>query len=114
MIHLRWVIRVGKQRPELKDSTLAAYAARAERGQDALLGVPATHPAGRDLQRQIKAWHGKFFVFLADRCVPPTNNGSEQEIRPSVIFRKVTNGFRSEWAPDVHAGYRSVTETARR
>jgi len=44
----------------------------------------------------------------------PVNNGSEQEIRPSVIFRKVTNGFRSEWGPDIHAGYRSVTGTARR
>ncbi|HYH19757.1 MAG TPA: IS66 family transposase [Azospirillum sp.] len=112
--HLRWAIRVGKRRSDLKDSTLAAYAAKAERGLDALLGVPAAHPAGREQQRQIKAWRGKFFVFLADRRVPPTNNGSEQEIRPSVIFRKVTNGFRSEWGPDVHAGYRSVTGTARR
>lgn len=112
--HLRWAIRVGKRRPELKDSTLAAYAAKAERRLDALLGVPAAHPAGRELQRQVKAWRGKFFVFLSDRRVPPTNNGSEQEIRPSVIFRKVTNGFRSEWGPDIHAGYRSVTGTARR
>ena len=83
------------------------------RGLDALLGVPAAHPAGRDLQRQINAWRGKFFVFLADRRVPPTNNASEREIRPSVIFRKVTNGFRSTWGPGNHAGYRSVTGTAR-
>ena len=112
--HLRWSIRVGKRRPSLKDSTLAAYAAKAERGLDALLGVPAAHPAGRELQRQIKAWRGKFFVFLNDRRVSPTNNGSEQEIRPSVVFRKVTNGFRSDWGPGIHAGYRSVTGTARR
>ena len=112
--HLRWAIRVGKRRPELKDSTLAAYAAKAERRLDALLGVPAAHPAGRELQRQIKAWRGKFFVFLSDRRVPPTNNVSEQEIRPSVIFRKVTNGFRSDWGPGIHAGYRSITGTARR
>ncbi len=44
----------------------------------------------------------------------PVNNASEQEIRPSVIFRKVTNGFRSDWGPGIHAGYRSVTGTARR
>ena len=111
---VRWAIRVGKRRPGLKDSTLAAYAAKAERRLDALLGVSAAHPAGRELQRQVKAWRGKFFVFLSDRRVPPTNNGSEQEIRPSVIFRKVTNGFRSEWGPGIHAGYRSVTGTARR
>lgn len=112
--HLRWAIRAGKRRPSLKDSTLASYAAKAERGLDALLGVPAAHPAGREVQRQIKAWRSKFFVFLADRRVPPTNNRSEQEIRPSVVFRKVTNGFRSDWGPGVHAGYRSVTGTARR
>ncbi len=31
------------------------------------------------------------------RGAPPTNNGAEQALRPSVIFRKVTNGFRSAW-----------------
>lgn len=69
------------------------------------MAVPAAHPAGRDLQRQIKAWRGKFLVFLVDRRVPPTNNGSEREIRPSVIFRKIANGF--------HVGDHSVTGTAR-
>jgi len=112
--HLGWAIRVGKRRARLKDSTLAVYAAKAERGLDALVAVPAAHPAGQALQRQIKAWRSKFFVFLTDRRVPPTNNGSEQEIRPSVVFRKVTNGFRSTWGPQIHAGYRSVTGTARR
>ena len=43
--HLRWTIRVGKRRPGLKDSTLAAYAAKAERGPDALAGVPTALPS---------------------------------------------------------------------
>jgi transposase len=30
-----------------------------------------------------------------------------------VVFRKVTNGFRSDWGAQIHAGYRSVTGTAR-
>ncbi len=46
-------------------------------------------------------------------CQGTPNNASEQEIRPSVVFRKVTNGFRSTWGARVHAGYRSVTGTAR-
>jgi transposase len=29
------------------------------------------------------------------------------------VFRKVTNGFRSDWGAEVHAGYRSITGTAR-
>jgi transposase len=45
--------------------------------------------------------------------VSATNNVSEREIRSSVVFRKVTGGFRSQWGPTVHAGYRSVTSTAR-
>jgi transposase len=110
---LRWTIRVGRRRDELRDTTLAQYHARAERKLDALLGTPAAHPAGRVLQAQAKAWRTKFFVFLADRRVPATNNVSEREIRPSVVFRKVTNGFRSDWGADVHAGYRSLTSTAR-
>ncbi len=40
------------------------------------------------------------------------NYVSEREIRPSVVFRKVTNGFRSDWGAQIHAGYRSVTATA--
>jgi transposase len=41
------------------------------------------------------------------------HNISEREIRPSVVFRKVTNGFRSDWGAQIHAGYRSITGTAR-
>jgi transposase len=111
--HLRWAIRVGKRRGELKDSTLTAYAAKADRKLDDLMTFPVAHPAGKDLLKQIKAWRTKFFVFMVDRDVPPTNNISEREIRPSVVFRKVTNGFRSDWGAQIHAGYRSVTGTAR-
>jgi transposase len=74
---------------------------------------PAPHPAGRKLQAQVKAWRTKFFLFLENRRVSATNNVSEREIRPSVVFRKVTGGFRSEWGARVHASYRSVTSTSR-
>jgi transposase len=51
--------------------------------------------AGLKLQRIIKRFRQNLFVFLTDREVSPTNNGSEQALRPCVIFRKVTNGLRS-------------------
>ena len=111
--HLRWAIRVGKRRHELKPSTLAAYAAKADNKLTQLMRAPVAHPAGKTLLKQIKAWRIKFFVFLTNRDVPATNNISEREIRPSVVFRKVTNGFRSDWGAQIHAGYRSVTGTAR-
>ncbi|HVC51833.1 MAG TPA: transposase, partial [Stellaceae bacterium] len=62
---------------------------------------------------QTKRWRGQFFTFMTDRAVPPTNNGAERALRPSVIFRKVTNGFRSIWGADVHALTRSVIGTGR-
>jgi transposase len=111
--HLRWAIQVGKRRSDLKDSTLARYAARADQKLTRLMRAPVAHPAGRVLLKQIKAWRTKFFVFLTNRDVPATNNISEREIRPSVVFRKVTNGFRSDWGAQIHAGYRSATGTAR-
>ena len=110
---LRWAIRIGRRRDALRPTTLRHYRARADRRLDALVAAPAAHPAGRELQTAVKAWRTKFFVFLEHPDVPPTNNACEREIRPSVVFRKVTGGFRSHWGAQIHAGYRSVTGTAR-
>jgi transposase len=110
---LCWAIAVGRRRPSLKDTTLAQYRAKADRRLDRLLAMPAVTPAGAELHRQTKRWRGQFFTFLTDREVPPTNNAAERALRPSVIFRKVTNGFRSIWGADVHALIRSVIGTGR-
>ena len=75
--------------------------------------MPDTKP-GLKLQRIIKRFRQTLFVFLTDRAVSPTNNGSEQALRPCVIFCKITNGFRSRWGADLYADVRSVLETARR
>jgi hypothetical protein len=45
---------------------------------------------------------------MTNRAVPYTNNVSERHLRPSVIFRKVTNGFRCEWGAETYAAFRSV------
>ena len=54
------------------------------------------------------------FLFLDDPRIPATNNSSEQAIRWSVIFRKITNGFRSEWGRDLFASVRSIVNTGKR
>ncbi len=61
--HLRWAIRVGKRRESLKDSTLKSYAAKTNQRLDGLPTMHVAHPSGKTLQRQIKAWRTKFFVF---------------------------------------------------
>ena len=47
------------------------------------------------------------------RDVPTTNNACERALRPSVIFRQVTGGFRAEWGAKVYAAAASVIATER-
>ena len=111
---LRRACKIGGRRHQLADATLRAYGYKLEAELDALLRMAPTHGAGSKLQNVIKGCRRHMFVFLANRAIPPTNNGSEQALRPCVIFRKVTNCFRSEWAAHLYADVRSVIETARR
>ena len=51
---------------------------------------------------------------MTNRALEATNNGSERALRPCAVYRKITNGFRSEWGAALYADIRSVVETARR
>jgi transposase len=106
--------RIGRKRQRLADATLKAYAARLEADLDRLMALPPVHAAGRQLQRVIKKCRRHMFVFMTNRAIEPTNNGSERALRPAVTFRKITNGFRTEWGARLYADIRSVIETARR
>jgi transposase len=55
----------------------------------------------------------KLLAFLTRRDVEATNNESERALRPSVNFRRVTNGFRSEWGAKVYADPCSIVATGR-
>jgi transposase len=105
---------IGQRRARLADASLRSYAGKLERKLDALLRVAPGNRPGEKLQQLIKKVRPHLFVFVTNRDVPATNNGSEQALRPCVIFRKVTNCFRSQWGADLYADIRSVIETARR
>jgi transposase len=45
--------------------------------------------------------------------VEATNNACERDLRPAVIKRKVTNGYRAMWAAQGEADVRTVVATAR-
>lgn len=45
--------------------------------------------------------------------MPPHNNAAERALRPSVIHRKVTGGFRSAWGAHAYAALASVIDTAK-
>jgi transposase len=110
---LRRAIAIGQRRPELKDTTLAQYHADLDRKLDRLLAVSPTAEAGRKLARAIRRCRGDLFVFITRRDVPSTNNQCERALRPSVIFRKVTGGFRSQWGARTYADAVSVIATGR-
>jgi transposase len=111
---LKRACAIGRRRPELKDSTLKAYEADLDRRLDRLLRLTPTHQAGRKLQKTFKEIRAHLFVFVTNRELTATNNGSERALRPCAIYRKVTNGFRSEWAAKLYADVRSAIETGRR
>jgi transposase len=68
----------------------------------------------RRLQARYQERRTSLFVFFDRPDVPPTNNASEQDLRPSVIHRKVTGGFRSQLGADVSAVLTSLLTTARK
>jgi len=81
----------------------------------AMLAAPIVGNAvAEKFRRSLVRWQDNLFVFLTEPDVAPTNNASEQALRPSAVFRKVTNCFRSVWGAKLHANLRSVIETARR
>jgi transposase len=106
---------VGRSRPDLADAAIAAHRRRLEQELEALLACKPTDREGRKLRDAVALdCRGRLFVFLTRRDVEPTNNESERALRPSVIFRKVTNGFRSQWGAKAYAAFCSIVETGRR
>jgi len=106
-------IVIGRRRGDLRDTTLRQYRADLDRRLDRVLALPRRGKAAEKLRRRIARDREHLFVFVTDRDVPATNNVSERALRPSVIFRKVTNGFRSEWGAHTYAAFRSVVSTAK-
>lgn len=99
---------------DLAQSTRYQYRCRLYRDLKAVLALSPTQADGMRLQKRYRDLQENLFLFLDDSTIPPTNNASEQALRWSVIFRKVTNGFRSDWGRDLFAAVRSVVNTGRR
>jgi len=102
------------RRDTLATSTLYQYRCDLQRRVDRCLASQPSTPHGRRLQKRYAKIRDHLFLFLEDAVIPPTNNSSEQAIRMSTVFRKVTNGFRSDWGGDLFAAVRSVVNTGKR
>ena len=98
----------------LAASTLAAKRRALERRLSAILTAPTTCELTRALQGKVRRARDQLLTFL-DRPgeVAATNNACERDLRPAVIQRKVTNGYRAMWAAQGEADIRTVVATAR-
>ena len=110
---LRAVV-LARRRKSLAESTRRNYQSRLDRELDAIMVLAPTNRPGKRLRKRYGKVRGHLFTFLDHPEVPPDNNGSERELRPTATYRKVTGGFRSQWGAELFAGVRSVVGTAAR
>ncbi len=101
--------------------TIANFAASTAE-EKARSGKTARRPliaaTGCDLARELQAKIGRARDQFLTFCDYPgevdvTNNTSERKLRPCVIQRKVTNGYRAMWAAQAEADVRTTIDTAR-
>ena len=85
-----------------------------ERRLAEILAAPTRCDLARDLQRKFRRARDQLLTFVAfPGAVAVTNNACERDLRPSVVQRKVTNGYRAMWAAEGEAAIRTVVDTAR-
>jgi transposase len=105
---------IHKRRDTLAASTRYQYRGALQRRVNRCLALQPTNPHGRRRQKRYAKIQDHLFLLLDDAAIPPTNNSSEHALRMRTVFRKVTNGFRSEWGRDLFAAVRSVVNTGKR
>ena len=102
--------------------TVADFAASAlsrkkralEKQLEALLAASTGCDLAQELQAKIRRARDQLLTFCDyPGEVDPTNNASERKLRPCVIQRKVTNGYRAMWAAQAEADVRTTVDTAR-
>jgi transposase len=89
----------------LADPTLAAYHSRLQTRLDELLKIVPDTKAGQKLQRIISA-SGRTCSSSSPTATFRLRTTAPS--RPCVVFRKVTNCFRSQWGAQLYANVRSV------
>ena len=94
-------------------STLVLKRRKLEKQMDAILASPTACDLAREIQARIARAKHQLLVFCSfPGEVEPTNNACERDLRPAVIQRKVTNGYRAMWAAQAEANVRTTIATA--
>ena len=109
----REALHLWKRREELSPQGYTRRVSEVERHLDGLLRRRVQGLEARRLWARYRLHREHLFVFLHCPGVPPDNNACERALRPSVVHRKVTNGFRSEWGAHAYAALATISETAK-
>jgi transposase len=111
---LNSVFALSGQVTSLATSTLAAKRRALERHLADILATASSCDLTRSLQAKISRARDQLLTFLDHPgLVEATNNACERALRPAVVQRKVTNGYRAMWAAQGEAAVRTVVDTAR-
>ncbi len=111
---LNAVFALSGQVTTLSASTLSAKRRTLERQLAGILAATSFCDLTRALQAKIARARDQLLTFLAHPgLVEATNNACERALRPAVVQRKVTNGYRAMWAAEGEAAVRTVVDTAR-
>src|SRR5215218_5449223 len=94
--------------------TLNAKRRKLEAALDEILAAPVTCDLARDIQTRMRRARDQLLTFASfPGRVEATNNACERDLRPAVIQRKNTNGYRAMWSAQGEAAVRTVVATAR-
>src|SRR4051812_33353225 len=98
----------------LAASTLAAKRRTLDQHLAGILTTASCCDLTRALQAKISRARDQLLTFLDHPgLVAVTNKACERALRPAVVQRKVTNGYRAMWAAEGEAAVRTVIDTAR-
>jgi transposase len=92
------------------------YYTKRARLNDSLKDFLFPNPNKRILKRfanRLKRHKGEILTFLYIKDIAPHNNHAEQQIRPDVIFRKITFGNRSVTGAENHSVLMTILQTAK-
>jgi transposase len=110
---LRAAIHLGKRRRHLTPCGFQRRRTQLQHTLDRLLRRPQRTRPAYTLSYRFRKYRESLLLFLYDARVPFHNSACERALRPSVIHRKVTGGFRSLWGAQTYAALASVIDTAR-
>ncbi|MFB9985551.1 IS66 family transposase, partial [Mesorhizobium kowhaii] len=95
-------------------STIAGKRRALERSLDDIFATTTSCDLARDIQNKFRRARDQLLTFAQwPGMVDATNNACERALRPAVVQRKITNGYRAMWAAQGEADIRTVVDTAR-